>query len=53
MKKRKVNLRDIDTQNHKGEHSHDDGHSHGTEKSSFKTQLPAIISFSMLMIGYA
>ncbi|MGB5982793.1 MAG: HAD-IC family P-type ATPase, partial [Nonlabens sp.] len=52
MKKQKRNLRDIDTQEHKGEHSHDDGHDHG-DGSSFKTYIPAIISFVMLILGIA
>ena len=49
--KKKLNLRDIDTQEHSGEHSHDDGHNHGTEIPSSKTYLPAIFSFIMLIIG--
>ncbi|WP_271855599.1 heavy metal translocating P-type ATPase [Patiriisocius marinus] len=55
MKKKKVNLRDIDTQNHQGEHSHDDGHNHSSPESvsKFKTYVPAIFSFVMLMIGIA
>nr|WP_042293779.1 heavy metal translocating P-type ATPase [Nonlabens ulvanivorans] len=55
MKKKKVNLRDIDAQKHSGEHSHDDGHNHsGPESvSKFKTYVPAIFSFVMLMIGIA
>ncbi|RAJ24500.1 Cd2+/Zn2+-exporting ATPase [Gelidibacter algens] len=51
--KKKENLRDLDTQKLKGEHSHDDGHSHGTEKATFKTYLPAIFSFVMLIAGIA
>ena len=55
MKKKKVNLRDIDTQKHSGEHSHDDGHNHSSPESvsKFKTYVPAIFSFVMLMIGIA
>ena len=55
MKKKKVNLRDIDTQEHSGEHDHDDGHNHGSleSTSNFKTYLPAILSFVMLMVGIA
>ena len=49
--KRKVNLRDIDTQKHSGAHTHDDGHTHGTEIPNLKTYLPAIFSFIMLIIG--
>ncbi|WP_298954223.1 heavy metal translocating P-type ATPase [uncultured Nonlabens sp.] len=55
MKKKKVNLRDIDAQKHSGEHSHDDGHNHSSPESvsKFKTYIPAIFSFVMLMIGIA
>lgn len=55
MKKKKVNLRDLDPKNHEGEHSHDDGHNHSSpdEVSNFKTYLPAIFSLVMLMIGIA
>jgi Cd2+/Zn2+-exporting ATPase len=55
MKKKKVNLRDIDTQKHSGEHSHDDGHNHSSPESvsKLKTYVPAIFSFVMLMIGIA
>lgn len=54
MKKKKVNLRDIDPKEHKGEHSHDDGHNHDHgDGSAFKTYLPAILSFIMLIIGIA
>ena len=55
MKKKKVNLRDIDPKEHKGEHSHDDGHNHSSpeEISNFRTYLPAIFSFVMLIAGIA
>ncbi|WP_299214304.1 heavy metal translocating P-type ATPase [uncultured Dokdonia sp.] len=54
MKKRKQNLRDIDPKEHQGEHSHDDGHDHDHgDGSSFKTYIPAIISFVMLIVGIA
>ena len=55
MKKKKINLRDIDTQEHSGEHSHDDGHNHSSPEqlSNFKTYLPAIFSFVMLIAGIA
>ncbi|RTE54233.1 cadmium-translocating P-type ATPase [Arenibacter aquaticus] len=55
MKKKKVNLRDIDPKEHKGEHSHDDGHNHSSpeELSNFRTYLPAIFSFVMLIAGIA
>ncbi len=55
MKKKKVNLRDLDTKKHQDEHSHDDGHNHSSPKeiSNFETYLPAIFSFVMLIIGIA
>ncbi|GBF22160.1 zinc-transporting ATPase [Arenibacter sp. NBRC 103722] len=55
MKKKKVNLRDLETKEHRGEHSHDDGHNHSSPKkiSNFRTYLPAIFSFVMLIIGIA
>lgn len=53
MKKKKVNLRDIDIQKHSGEHSHDDGHSHGIKETNFRTYLPAIFSFIILIGGIA
>ncbi len=49
MKKKKVNLRDLKS-NSETKHSHDDGHDHG-DRSAFKTYIPAIISFTMLIIG--
>ncbi len=55
MKKKKINLRDIKTQEHSGEHKHDDGHNHnGPESvSNISTYLPAIVSFVMLILGIA
>ena len=51
MKKKKVNLRDLKP-NSEEQHSHDDGHNHDHQESgSFKTYIPAIISFTMLIIG--
>ena len=51
MKKKKVNLRDLKPIS-KEEHNHDDGHNHDHgDSSSFKTYIPAIISFTMLIIG--
>ena len=51
MKKKKVNLRDLKPQSEE-EHSHDDGHNHDHgDSSSFRTYIPAIISFTMLIIG--
>jgi len=49
MKKKKVNLRDLKP-NSEEQHSHDDGHNHGNG-SAFKIYVPAIISFTMLIIG--
>ncbi|MFS4416018.1 heavy metal translocating P-type ATPase [Maribacter sp. 2307ULW6-5] len=54
MKKKKVNLRDLDPKKHQGEHSHDDGHNHDHGNGSdFKTYLPAIFSFVLLIAGIA
>ncbi len=55
MKKKKVNLRDIDTEAHSGEHSHDDGHNHSSPEkvSNFRTYIPAIFSFVLLLAGIA
>ncbi|SEB97048.1 Cd2+/Zn2+-exporting ATPase [Maribacter dokdonensis] len=51
MKKKKVNLRDLKP-NSEEQHSHDDGHDHG-DGSAFKTYIPSIISFVLLIIGIA
>ncbi|MBJ7882533.1 heavy metal translocating P-type ATPase [Gelidibacter salicanalis] len=59
MKKKNVNLQDLNTQEHKGEHTHanplgeDDGHNHSSPESlgKLKTYLPAIFSFILLMAG--
>tara|TARA_R110002033_G_scaffold169853_1_gene211101 strand:+ start:11931 stop:13883 length:1953 start_codon:yes stop_codon:yes gene_type:complete len=51
MKKKKVNLRDLKP-NSESQHGHDDGHDHG-DGSAFKTYIPAIISFVMLIVGIA
>jgi len=53
MKKKKVNLRDLKPKEHQGEHSHDDGHNHTSPEqlSNFRTYLPAIFSFVMLITG--
>ncbi|WP_417855538.1 heavy metal translocating P-type ATPase [Xanthomarina gelatinilytica] len=50
MKKKKINLQDLKA-NSKNEHSQDDGHNHGDEPNNFKAYIPAIISFTMLIIG--
>ena len=41
MSKKKQNLRDINTEEHKGEHTHDDGHNHSSPESvgKFKTYV--------------
>lgn len=52
MKKKKLNLRDIKPNSEK-EHSHDDGHDHSGQTNNFKAYIPAIISFTMLIIGIA
>ena len=53
MKKKKINLRDIDVAAHSGQHLHEDGHNHSSPESisNYKTYLPAIFSFVMLMLG--
>ena len=51
MKKKKINLRDLKPKSEE-EHSHDAGHNHDHgDSSSFKTYIPAIISFTMLIVG--
>ncbi len=50
MKKKKINLRDLKPDSDNG-HSHDDGHNHGKSSSQFKAYIPAVISFTMLIIG--
>ena len=50
--KKKLNLKDIKPIS-KEEHSHDDGHNHDGESAGFKTYIPAILSFIMLIIGIA
>lgn len=52
MKKKKLNLRDIKP-NPETEHNQDDGHNHRGKSNNFKVYLPAIISFTMLIIGIA
>ncbi|MCF7561600.1 cadmium-translocating P-type ATPase [Sabulilitoribacter multivorans] len=50
MKKKKINLRDLKPDS-EAEHSNDDGHDHSGQSNNFKAYIPAIISFSMLIIG--
>ncbi len=52
MKKKKVNLRDLKPHSEE-KHSHDNGHNHGTSSSTLKAYVPAIISFTMLIVGIA
>ena len=52
MKKKKLNLKDLNPNSEK-EHSHDDGHNHGSKPNNFKAYIPAIVSFIMLIIGIA
>ena len=53
MNKKKLNLRDLKPKS-EAQHSHEDGHNHNhVNNSSFKTYIPAIISFTMLIIGIA
>ena len=52
MKKKKVNLRDLKSKSD-AEYSHDDGHDHTGQPNNFKTYIPAIISFTMLIMGIA
>jgi Cd2+/Zn2+-exporting ATPase len=52
MKKKKLNLKDIKPNSEK-EHTHDDGHNHSGNSSQIKAYIPAIISFTMLIIGIA
>ncbi|TXF74846.1 heavy metal translocating P-type ATPase [Chryseobacterium sp.] len=54
MAKKKLNLRDLGTEKHSGEHSHDDGHNHdNSDKTTLKMFLPAIISFTLLIVAIA
>jgi len=55
MKKKKVKLRDLGSKERQGKHGHGSGHNHGGPEgvSKFKTYLPAIFSFVMLIIGIA
>jgi Cd2+/Zn2+-exporting ATPase len=55
MKKKKVNLRNLDAKERQDEHSHDDSHKHSSPRKTFnfETYLPAIFSFVMLIVGIA
>ena len=52
MKKKKIDLKDIKS-NPKKEHNHDDGHNHSGQSNNYNAYVPAIISFTMLIIGIA
>ena len=52
MKKKKVNLRDL-TPDSGVQLNHEDGHNHSISSNNLKIYFPAIISFSMLIIGIA
>ena len=52
MKKKKVNLRDLKPDSEE-QQSHDDGNDHSGNSSQIKAYIPAIISFTMLIIGIA
>ncbi|WP_218598571.1 heavy metal translocating P-type ATPase [Polaribacter sp. NJDZ03] len=56
MKKQQLNLRDIkpsSEKEHHHHHDHDDGHNHDGGPGGFKAYIPAIVSFTILMIGIA
>ncbi|PWG05028.1 heavy metal translocating P-type ATPase [Polaribacter aquimarinus] len=52
MNKKKVSLNDLKPDSEK-EHNHNDGHNHNNQSNNFKEYFPAIISFTMLIIGLA
>jgi Cd2+/Zn2+-exporting ATPase len=53
MAKKKVNLRELNTNLHRGEHTHEEGHSHknSARTSNIGSYLPALISLVMLIVG--
>jgi len=55
MKKKKINLSELNTNAQKDEHSLDDGHNHSSPErvGQIKTYLPALFSFVMLLLGIA
>lgn len=53
MVKKKKNLWVLDLEAHKAEHSQGDGHNHSGQSNNYKAYVPAIISFIMLIIGFA
>ncbi len=52
INKKKVSLNDLKPDSEK-EHNHNDGHNHNNQSNNFKEYFPAIISFTMLIIGLA
>ena len=52
INKKKVSLNDLKPDSEK-EHNHNDGHNHNNQSNNFKEYFPAIISFTMLIIGIA
>ena len=53
MKKKKIQLRDLEPKQNQGGHTHGDGHKHSSSINHFKAYIPAIIGFVMLTIGIA
>ena len=54
MAKKKIDLRDLGKEKKSGKHSHDDGHNHdNSDKTTIQMFLPAIISFTLLIIAIA
>jgi len=53
MKKKKIQLRDLEPKQNQGGHTHGDGHNHSTTTNHYKPYIPAIVSFAMLIIGIA
>lgn len=53
MKKKKIQLRDLEPKQNQGGHTHDDGHNRSSSINHFKAYIPAIIGFVMLTIGIA
>jgi len=55
MKKKKINLRDLNPKKNQGEHSQDGGHNNNSTEVifDFRTYLPSIFSLLMLIAGIA
>ena len=52
MKKKKLNLRDIKS-NSETTHGSNDEHNHSGQSNNIKEYLPAILSFTILIVGIA